>query len=112
MKDHDDYAVYNQNLLPVQWQAWLRHTRFEAPTVEELIKEQYRRQLIQQRAKKLDQEWEQRKIDIQKQKEEMARLDQAAIEQIQKDSSTSSTTEPSGQGDTFLPGEWKPVGRR
>ncbi|CAO3649236.1 unnamed protein product [Cunninghamella echinulata] len=109
MKEHDDYAVYNQNLLPVQWQAWLRHTRFEAPTVQELLKEQYRRQIVQERAKKLDQEWQQRKIELQKQKDEMAKLEQNS--QSQQDIDTPST-EPKGQGDTFQPGEWKPVNRR
>jgi len=45
--------------LTVQWQAWLRHTRTGAPTIQELVQEERRKALVQERAKALDQEWEQ-----------------------------------------------------
>ncbi|KAI8340060.1 hypothetical protein BC941DRAFT_239780 [Chlamydoabsidia padenii] len=105
MKEHDDYAVFNQNQLPVQWQAWLRHTRYEAPTISELVQEQRRRMIIQERAKKLEQEWEQKKLLKQKQQEEAARLEDSRQEQA-------TTSQPTGQGDTFVPGEWTPTNAR
>lgn len=46
----------------VQWQAWLRHTRYEAPTIEELLKEQRRRQLLQQRVRQLQLEEQEEKV--------------------------------------------------
>ncbi|SAM03979.1 hypothetical protein [Absidia glauca] len=106
MKEHDDYAVFNQNQLPVQWQAWLRHTRFEAPSIPELVQEQRRRMIIQERAKKLDQEWEQRKLQKRKEQDEAAQLEEATNQTEQK------TSEPTGQGDTFVPGEWTPTNAR
>lgn len=45
--------------LSVQWQAWLRHTRNVAPTINDLVQEERRRALIQDKAKALDQEWTQ-----------------------------------------------------
>ncbi|ORZ16285.1 hypothetical protein BCR42DRAFT_414728 [Absidia repens] len=106
MKEHDDYAVFNQNQLPVQWQAWLRHTRFEAPSIPELIQEQRRRLIIQERAKKVDQEWAQRKLQLQEEQREAARLEESRHKQEPK------ASEPTGQGDTFVPGEWTPTNAR
>ncbi|KAI8098663.1 uncharacterized protein BX664DRAFT_381348 [Halteromyces radiatus] len=107
MKEHDDYAVFNQNQLPVQWQAWLRHTRTEAPSLQELVQEQRRRLIIQERAKKLDEEWQQRKLQLKAEQEEAAR-----IEESRQQSESSNSTEPTGQGDTFVPGEWTPTNVR
>lgn len=45
--------------LTVQWQSWLRHTRTIAPTIQELVQEERRRGLVKERAKVLDEEWEQ-----------------------------------------------------
>lgn len=114
----------------MQWQAWLRHTRFEAPSVPELVQEQRRRMIIQERAKKLDQEWEQRKLQKQKEQEEAARLEEPGNQTGKKKKSNGclstyhltlvssslleqpTTSEPTGQGDTFVPGEWTPTNAR
>ncbi|KAI8060919.1 hypothetical protein BC940DRAFT_245822 [Gongronella butleri] len=106
MKDHDDYAVFHQNLLPVQWQAWLRHTRPVAPTIPELVREAQRRALIQQRAKQLDQEWENRKV--QQLPDDAAVAQKPAQAEGTAKTKVTDTTAPSGQGDTFVPGEWTP----
>ncbi|CAH1764862.1 18723_t:CDS:2, partial [Entrophospora sp. SA101] len=53
-----DYIVED---IPVQWQSWLKHTRFNSPTIEELINNNKRQELILSRAKKLDKEWEESK---------------------------------------------------
>lgn len=76
-KANNDLTVFSQNKLPgmynkplhstkthvfflsVQWQAWLRHTRNVAPTINDLVQEERRRALIQDKAKALDQEWTQ-----------------------------------------------------
>lgn len=105
----NDLTVFKQNKLPVQWQAWLRHTRNVAPTIEELVQEERRRAIIQGRAKALDQEWEQRKLYLEKQKEaEQAEVDRlAALENAEEQKVRSS--QPTGHGDTFSPGEWNPT---
>ncbi|KAJ1928545.1 hypothetical protein IWQ60_001971 [Tieghemiomyces parasiticus] len=55
--DADHYSQYDVNRVPVQWQSWLRHTRFDAPSDEEIARADARRELIKQRAKELDLEW-------------------------------------------------------
>lgn len=58
---------FTQDKLPVQWQAWLRHTRPTTPTIAEIIAADKKRLLIIERAKKLDEEWEQRKLELEAQ---------------------------------------------
>lgn len=41
----------------MQWVSWLRHTRTAAPTINDLIQEERRREMVQGRAKALDQQW-------------------------------------------------------
>ncbi|KAG2199855.1 hypothetical protein INT46_009347 [Mucor plumbeus] len=111
----NDLTVFHQNKLPVQWQAWLRHTRTIAPTIQELVQEERRRALVQERAKVLDEEWEQRKLELQKiqddEQREAERL--TAIESAEKDKEEAAkSTRPSGTGDTFSPGEWNPTSTR
>lgn len=86
--ENNDATIFNQNLLPgwirwnqmnfywrcfciVQWQAWLRHTRQQPPSIVELVQEEKRREIVLQRAKALDEEWEQVK-EREKEKEREA----------------------------------------
>ncbi|KAJ2779184.1 hypothetical protein H4R18_004163 [Coemansia javaensis] len=39
-------SEYSDRTIPVQWQAWLRHTRTQAPTLEELIQDIQRQERI------------------------------------------------------------------
>ena len=78
LKEHDgDVGLFEENKLPgkyihailsrvcrclgnssifsiVQWQAWLRHTRFEAPRIQELVQEQRRLAILRERVRKLE----------------------------------------------------------
>ncbi|KAF9113665.1 hypothetical protein BGX27_001082 [Mortierella sp. AM989] len=54
-------ANYDDANLPVQWQSWLRNTRKDAPTQEEIQRDEARKQLTITRAKVLDQAWQDRK---------------------------------------------------
>ncbi|CAO0789713.1 unnamed protein product [Mucor circinelloides] len=113
----NDLTVFHENKLPVQWQAWLRHTRTVAPTIQELVQEERRKALVQERAKALDQEWEQRKLELQKiQDDEQREVDRLAAlesEKEQKDKEEAAkSSRPSGTGDTFSPGEWNPTSSR
>ncbi|KAJ9479548.1 NADH dehydrogenase [ubiquinone] 1 alpha subcomplex subunit [Pseudozyma hubeiensis] len=62
---------YDQRSIPVQWVMWLRHTRREAPTIEELVKDRERILLTQANAAKLALEDQQRR-----EREQQARLDE------------------------------------
>ncbi|KAG0267869.1 hypothetical protein DFQ27_008049 [Actinomortierella ambigua] len=99
------YANYDEANLAVQWQAWLRNTRPLPPTLEEIERDEARKQLTITRAKILDQEWEDRKAELRLQKE----LDRRAImsgqlgqkqQQQQSSSSTTTTTTPSSSTST------------
>ncbi|CAB4376110.1 hypothetical protein RhiirA5_267315 [Rhizophagus irregularis] len=59
----DDIFDFFSNEIPVQWNSWLRHTRYDSPTIEEIVLANKRRDLIIERAKKLDQEYEERKAN-------------------------------------------------
>ncbi|KAI7868321.1 hypothetical protein BDF14DRAFT_1724905 [Spinellus fusiger] len=100
MKEHDDMTLLDQSHLPVQWHAWLRHTRFNPPSLQELATEERRRAIIQGRASKLEEAWAVRKLQLEQ--------ENTPKQVLQSQSPPSSTSQPTGQGDTFMPGEWQP----
>ncbi|KAJ2897194.1 hypothetical protein IWW38_001801 [Coemansia aciculifera] len=42
-KRNIDVAEYNDQIIPIQWQAWMRHTRSQPPTIQELLRDVERR---------------------------------------------------------------------
>ncbi|KAI8916106.1 hypothetical protein EDD86DRAFT_174618, partial [Gorgonomyces haynaldii] len=44
--DGNPYNEYHPNSIPVQWMAWLRHTREDAPPLDELQLDQVRLQQL------------------------------------------------------------------
>ena len=54
-KDAVDPFEYDESKLPVEWQAWLRHTRGDPPTVEECRLAEARRIDVQRKAERLKQ---------------------------------------------------------
>ncbi|CAM0138671.1 hypothetical protein VKS41_008402 [Umbelopsis sp. WA50703] len=95
MKEQQQYSDFEQEQLPVQWQAWLRHTRPTTPTIREIIEADKKRQLIIERARQLDEEWEQRKLQLQEE-------DALQIEENKQRRTAD------GQ---FVPGSWTPTAR-
>ncbi|KAF9984122.1 hypothetical protein BGZ75_004290 [Mortierella antarctica] len=57
-------ANYDDANIAVQWQAWLRNTRPDAPTIAEIQRDEARKQLTVARAKVLDQAWQDRKAEL------------------------------------------------
>ncbi|TPX67055.1 hypothetical protein SpCBS45565_g04027 [Spizellomyces sp. 'palustris'] len=97
-----EFYDYDPELIPMQWQSWLRHSRDEPPTLAELREAEAQRLLTIQRAAELDRKWEERKLELERQR--TAALPAATPE--------SSPTAPHGQGDTFEPGAWTPASKR
>ncbi|RIA84873.1 hypothetical protein C1645_783259 [Glomus cerebriforme] len=100
-KDLIDYIGYE---IPVQWESWLKHTRYDSPTIEEIISANKRRDLIIERAKKLDQEYEERKAS-------------AKLKSQQKSQSGDKKWEfpfrpPTIPGDDFEPESWNPTPKK
>ncbi|KAG2197822.1 hypothetical protein INT47_009703 [Mucor saturninus] len=106
--DNNDLTRFSQDSVPVQWQAWLRHNRNVAPTIQDLLQDERRIAIVQGRAKALDENWAKRKLELQEAQEaeqmEVNRL--ASIESAEEQKVQS--TQPKGHGETFTPGEWAP----
>ncbi|KAI9250542.1 hypothetical protein BDA99DRAFT_522793 [Phascolomyces articulosus] len=119
----DDVGVFEENKLPVQWQAWLRHTRYEPPAIQELVKEQHRLQRLQQKVRQLEIE-----ADEERERLAVAALNEVKqqqslkVEQSQKmeeqekpkeekkkEETVAEGSLPEGQGETFVPGSWSPT---
>ncbi|KAI9488920.1 hypothetical protein BDB00DRAFT_884691 [Zychaea mexicana] len=105
MKENDgDIAIFKENDLPVQWQAWLRHTRYEPPAKEELIREQYRLAKLQQKVRQLEVEADEERAEEQ---------EKEPLQQQQKEGpDVAEGSQPEGQGETFVPGSWMPTSSR
>lgn len=80
-REKKELGDYDQRSIPVQWVMWLRHTRREAPTVEELVRDHERIITTQANAQKLALEDRARR-----EREQQARLEQhtEAKERAQK----------------------------
>lgn len=57
-------ANYDDANISVQWQAWLRNTRKDPPTLTEIQRDEARKLLTVARAKALDQAWQDRKAEL------------------------------------------------
>ncbi|KAJ1018494.1 hypothetical protein NDA18_006645 [Ustilago nuda] len=80
-REKKELGDYDQRSIPVQWVMWLRHTRREAPTVEELARDRQRILTTQANAQKLALQ-----DRATRQREQQARLEQhtEAKERAQK----------------------------
>ncbi|KAI8140554.1 hypothetical protein BJV82DRAFT_520125 [Fennellomyces sp. T-0311] len=109
LKEHaDDVGLFEENKLPVQWQGWLRHTRFEPVTIEELQNEQLRLARLQQKVNKLEAAAEEERLPEQKPQEPKQ---EAPVPKEAKQQPLAGS-EPEGQGETFVPGAWSPTSSR
>ncbi|ORX98837.1 hypothetical protein K493DRAFT_313463 [Basidiobolus meristosporus CBS 931.73] len=125
----EDVLSYNTSKIPVQWHSWLRYTRVDPPTVEEILLAEKKIAQTVQRAHILDQKWQQRKLQIEQEAQksigaggdvpqETSAASSASAEPIEKPKKQVTkkpiviSPEPAGQGDTFEPGSWVPSSRR
>ncbi|XP_055490808.1 NADH dehydrogenase [ubiquinone] 1 alpha subcomplex assembly factor 2 isoform X1 [Leucoraja erinacea] len=102
-----DYEVGN---IPFEWEAWIRGTRKEPPTTEEILQNEEYRQMIKLRVCELQQDEE-----IRKEKEYEEGLvtrpvqtqikGHASANYFEKDKQSSG---PSSTANTFQPGSWLP----
>ena len=90
-KDKRELGDYDQRSIPVQWVMWLRHTRREAPTIQELVRDRERILLTQANAAKLALE-----DQASRQNEQQARLEQhnQARHTAEQESIHTSSTRP------------------
>ncbi|EGF78037.1 hypothetical protein BATDEDRAFT_91193 [Batrachochytrium dendrobatidis JAM81] len=104
-------SQYEPNAIPIQWQAWLRHTRETAPTVQELQDEIARRLYIQKRALEIQ---EQENALLENERIQQDRLPLTNLES--KDATTSNMNHTKSHtdaqqrnpSDDFVPESWQP----
>ncbi|KAJ2786787.1 hypothetical protein GGI15_001242 [Coemansia interrupta] len=81
-------SEYNDNIIPVQWQAWMRHTREQPPTTAELIQDIHRRERLAINVRKL--------AALESKADPVHRI--ASREQFQK----------AAPGESYQPEQWAP----
>lgn len=94
-KEKKELGDYDQRSIPVQWVMWLRHTRREAPTIQELVRDHERILTTQANAHKLAlQDKESRE------REQQARLEQHAEAKQRAQKLIQTTSTAMGRGGT------------
>lgn len=80
--------------IPPQWLQWLRRTRYEPPTLEELVEDKNRQERIKILALQADLKWTQKKQELEHihQTKLQRELDKLKLEEEQKQSKSNTTT--------------------
>ncbi|CAG8436923.1 12371_t:CDS:2 [Funneliformis mosseae] len=110
LKVKKDLIDYSGDEVPVQWESWLRHTRYDPPTIEEIVLANKRRELIIERAKKLDQEYEERKAKLASEQSKVQQNAPTEAEGGKK--SFAHEFPPTIPGDAFEPETWNPIPKK
>ncbi|KAI9293077.1 hypothetical protein K502DRAFT_53049 [Neoconidiobolus thromboides FSU 785] len=90
--------------LAVQWRSWLRHTRRDPPSIEELEAYEIQKNRTIERAKVLELEWQKKKLLISN------KVEQANKPKIKDNESK--VVNPNKSNDGFQPDSWSPVSQR
>ncbi|KAJ3300150.1 hypothetical protein HDU76_006147 [Blyttiomyces sp. JEL0837] len=115
-----EYSDYDSSTIPVQWMSWLRHTRDNPPSIEELQAAESQKARTLELARQLDLKWEQ-SIQARRDKEAQLIGSSNSIENSST-AATSSTTRPQVQstsqeqiianpGEAYQPQAWDPAAR-
>ncbi|KAL2918662.1 hypothetical protein HK105_201496 [Polyrhizophydium stewartii] len=111
-------SQYDPSTIPVQWLAWMRHTRADPPTIDELHADAARRAFVEQRALELEsKDAAERAAQMERQAALIASANaqsaaQPLAEPVQATPPPAPPPEPSkpaGQG--FTPESWQPTGK-
>lgn len=76
-----DWADYQFSSMPVQWSAWMRRTRQNPPTIEELQQDVARRERLQRNVALLDQAYQEEKAQAQLEAERVGQLGAPELQQ-------------------------------
>lgn len=98
-------SEYTPDLIPIEWEAWIRGKRDNPPTHEELLAEQNRIKTLKERAKQVEEKDREQQALEQKVPQIAAQVGHAAAPLYE---SLDNRTQPTSTGTTFQPGEWAP----
>lgn len=96
---------YTPNLIPIEWEAWIRGKRDEPPTHEELLAEQNRIKTVKERARQLEEKDREQQALEGAPPQIAAQVGHASAPLYE---SLDNRTQPTSTGTTFQPGEWAP----
>ncbi|KAJ2253819.1 hypothetical protein GGI13_002495 [Coemansia sp. RSA 455] len=99
-KKNINVAEYNDQIIPIQWQAWMRHTRSQPPTIQELLHDVERRRRMAENVHRLATKGMSRAVAGPE------AVDTAQNSRSQPPPTTASKT--SAPGESFEPEGWKP----
>ena len=100
-----EHAQYTPELMPIEWEAWIRGKRDDPPTHKELLTQQKRIRTVQNRAKQLE-EKEQEQQALEQQTPLLVSQVGHASKPVYE--SLDNREEPTSTGTMFKPGEWSP----
>ena len=60
---------FNPKDIPIQWDAWMRHTRKYPPTIEELLRDRERQMIVQHNARVLEMRYEAERAQLESERE-------------------------------------------
>lgn len=60
---------FNPKDIPIQWDAWMRHTRKYPPTIEELVRDRERQMIVQHNARVLEMRYEAERAQLESERE-------------------------------------------
>ncbi|KAK9898476.1 hypothetical protein P389DRAFT_193510 [Cystobasidium minutum MCA 4210] len=89
-----DWADYQFQSMPAQWNAWMRRTRQDPPTIEELQKDVARQERLKQNVALLDQAYAEERAQLAAEAERVAQLDAPKRNQGESSEETSSQQTP------------------
>ncbi|KAJ2018486.1 hypothetical protein GGI14_002258 [Coemansia sp. S680] len=101
-KKNINVAEYNDQLIPIQWQAWMRHTRSQPPTIQELLHDVERRRRLAENVHRLATKGMSRAVAGPE------AVDTAQNSRSQPPPPPPTASKTSAPGESFEPEGWKP----
>lgn len=99
------HVEYTPDLIPIEWEAWIRGKREDPPTHEELLSEQKRVKTLKERARQVEEKDREQQALEDAPPQIAAQVGHAAAPLYE---SLDNRTQPTSTGTTFQPGEWAP----
>ena len=102
------HMQYTPDMMPIEWEAWIRGKRDDPPTHEELLAQQRRIETVKERARQVEEKDREQQALEHKPPQLVAQVGHAATPLYE---SLDNREEPTSTGTVFKPGEWTPESR-
>lgn len=100
-----EHMLYTPDMMPIEWESWIRGKRNDPPTHDELLAQQKRIATIKERAKQLE-EKDREEHSLQHVPPQLVGQEGHASTTLYE--SLDNRAEPTSTGTMFQPGEWTP----